>query len=789
MRATLPGAAASLRGLVLPLVVFLLLAGIAGAIWQHIYGLERARARTHFQQVSARQIDGLRHTLELSRPNPASARELAARLLEERSDTRDVSLEIIDLAGDPPETVYRDQNLQPTPMVYAELIQSGAIRWLAEASPRPGYYALTPSNPVLALQWGGFLFALLGATLAFVLQTRTRAVRRQVLGQTSAIRDANEQLEHTNKALQAEAENRFRAEAAQRKSHALQQAIIDSSEYSIISTDSNGIIRLFSPAAEHTFGFSAEEVVGRTTPELFYPAETMAHLEALHQQKGFASLVADTEPHELTLRRRNGARFPANVSIWPLRPGEDGSLQGYLGIVADLSHHKATELRIRFLAHYDTLTELPNRNLFTLRLREALDTCQRHDGRLAVLFLDLDRFKYVNDSLGHQAGDLLLQSVAQRFLTCVRSGDTVARMGGDEFAILLPGLTHNGQAAEVAERILHALHPPFTIRGQHLTVTPSIGIAFCPEDGHDEETLTKNADAAMYQAKEEGRNGYCFYTRQMSSHVSERLAIENELREALEKEEFVLHFQPQINAASGEIVGVEALLRWASPERGLVPPGRFIPIAEDCDLIVPIGEWALRAACRQNRAWQQAGLLAAPVAVNLSARQFDQGNLPELVARVLAETGLPPDLLELELTESLVMGNPERSSDMLSRCKALGLLIAVDDFGTGYSSLAYLRRFPIDRLKIDRSFIRDIVEEPDDAAIAQAIIAMAHSLRLTVVAEGVETEAQLRCLRQWECGIYQGFLYSPPLPGEEITTLLGRIRAERTTGAQPAASA
>ncbi len=793
MRVLLSALRSTAQWFALPLALFLLLAGIADYLTRHTHELEQARTWEHFQQTAARQIDRLRRELEVAVPtDPATAHKLAASLLNARSDARNVSLEIIDLTAAPEaQIVYRDTDPHPTSMTYAELITSGPYRWLVEVSPLPGHYLLTPSDSVRILQWGGLSFALLAALLTAVLQTRARAVRQQVRRQTATIRDNNHRLEKANTALRIEIESRIRAELAQRDSNTLQRAIIDSSEYAIISTDTEGTIQLFNPAAERIFGWTAEEALGRLTPEQFYPAETIAHFKSLYQLSGFGSLIAAAnqgqtgEPHETTLQRRNGNRFPANISIWPLHLDEDGYLQGYLGIIADISHHKATEQRIRFLAHYDALTELPNRNLLNLRLSEALDLCQRHDERLAVLFLDLDRFKYVNDSLGHQAGDMLLQAVARRFTACIRGGDTVARMGGDEFVILLPSISHNEQAAEVAERVLHVLRPPFDIRGQHLSITPSIGIAFYPNDGGDEETLIKHADAAMYQTKEEGRNGYRFYTRQLSSHASERLSIENQLRQALEKKEFVLYFQPQIDVANGTLVGVEALLRWANPEHGLVPPNRFIPIAEDSGLIIPIGEWVLRTACAQNHAWQQAGLPAVPVSVNLSARQFDQSDLPERIARVLAETGLAPGLLELELTESLVMRQPERSSEMLNRCKALGLQIAIDDFGTGYSSLAYLRRFPIDRLKIDRSFIRDIVEEPDDAAITQAIIAMAHSLRLTVVAEGVETEAQRRLLRQWECGTYQGFLYSRPLPAEAITDLLASLGTEPASNARP----
>ncbi len=776
-----PLVAGLLRG-ALPLAIFAALWGAAHHIEQRALDSEQAHTWTRFQRAAMQQINRLRRELAALDHDAADAREAAVRLLGDRRDARDVSLEIIDLGGTHPQPIYRDPDLRPMPMVYAEQIEFGDRRWLAEVSPLPNHYTLTPSSTVEVLQWGGPLLATLGALLAFVLQSRTRAVRRQVLRQTAALERANHQLEHTNSALKAEIERRARSEATLRDTTGLQRAILDSADYAIVSTDGDGLIQLFNPAAERIFGWRADEVLGCATPRLFYAEDELARLDARHGSAGFASLVADARRHrqsllqELSMRRKDGSTFPASLSISPLL-GDDGTVCGYLGIAADISQHKAAESRIRFLAHYDALTELPNRSLLGQRLTEALERSQRQGERLAVLFLDLDRFKYVNDSLGHHAGDLLLQAVSRRFMNCVREDDTVARMGGDEFVILLPALPDRDHAAEIAERIVAALAEPLEVRGQRLTITPSIGIAVYPDDGPDGETLIKNADAAMYLAKEEGRNGYRFYARELSGHVSERLQVENELRQALEEHDFELHYQPQFDVASGEITGIEALLRWRHPQRGLVAPDRFIPIAEDSGLIVPIGEWVLRAACEQVRAWRRAGLLAVPVAVNLSARQFDQPRLAEQIAGVLADTGLEAGQLELELTESLVMRDPERSSETLNRCKALGVEIAIDDFGTGYSSLAYLRRFPIDRLKIDRSFIKDIVTEPDDAAIAQTIVAMAHSLRLTVVAEGVEDAAQLRLLQRWGCDSYQGFLTSRPLPGAQMTALLAGMRA------------
>ncbi|MBR0568118.1 EAL domain-containing protein [Azoarcus sp. L1K30] len=781
---------ASLAQLGLPVIVFIALWSVIGEVERQAHEMEQAQGISRFQRAAAQQVERIQRELD----TPAGRRivdpqSFVPGLLGNRRDARDVSIEIIDLAGSHPTPIYQDPDLRPAAMMYVEQIRVGQQHWLVEVSPLAGHYLLKPSASVETLRWGGPLIGFLGAALVILLQSRSRSVRRQVLRQTSALEHMNHQLERSNSALQAEIARSTEAERSLRNTTTLQRAILDGSEYAIVSTDPEGLIELFNPAAERIFGWRAAEVCGRATPVLLYPAEEVDRLERMHG-KGFLALVGDARDgivstqQELTLRRKNGETFPASLSVSPLH-GPDGTIRGYLGIASDIGERKAAESRIRFLAHYDALTELPNRNYLGQRLSDALERCKRQDRQLALLFLDLDRFKYVNDSLGHQAGDLLLQAVSRRFMSCVRADDTVARTGGDEFVILLPSLHDRGRVVEVASRILAALRDPFDIRGQRLTISPSIGIAIYPDDGADAETLIKHADAAMYQAKEAGRNAYRFFDQQLSRRASERLMIENELRLALERKEFVLYYQPQLDVASGEITGMEALLRWQHPERGLVPPDAFIPIAEDSGLIVPIGDWVLRTACAQAHAWRVSGLIEVPVAVNLSARQFDQPDLPAQIASVLQATGLPTHCLELELTESLVMRDPERSSDTLSRCKALGVSIAVDDFGTGYSSLAYLRRFPINRLKIDRSFIKDIVDEPDDAAIAQTIIAMAHSLRLSVVAEGVERLDQLRLLQHWQCDMYQGFLSSRPLPGDALTALLKGMRAAGVTELAP----
>ncbi len=471
------------------------------------------------------------------------------------------------------------------------------------------------------------------------------------------------------------------------------------------------------------------------------------------------------------------------------RPPDQMLVQSTRSIGSQIGQFMArgqAEERVRHLAHFDELTGLPNRALFNQRLNHALARARRAEQPLAVLFIDLDRFKNVNDTLGHEAGDRVLKEVAQRLRGCLREVDTVSRLGGDEFVVLIETASRPADVAEVAQKILTALARPVALEGQEFHLTASIGISTCPGDSADLQGIMKNADIAMYRAKEQGKNNFQFYSAQINVHTLERVALESDLRHALERDEFVLHYQPKIDIASNRVVGVEALVRWQQSGKPLIPPMQFIPLAEESGLIVPIGEWVLRHACLQNRAWQDQGLPGLRIAVNLSARQFTHANLLQDVARVLRESRLDPAWLELEITEGMVMHDPARAVQLLRELKAMGIHLSLDDFGTGYSSLSYLKRFPLDSVKIDRSFIQDLPRDGDDAGITQAIIAMAHSLRLAVVAEGVETAEQLDFLRSNGCDEMQGYHFSRPLPEDQLRCMLLDIRAAGVLAAKSA---
>ncbi|MDX5410814.1 MAG: EAL domain-containing protein [Thauera sp.] len=555
---------------------------------------------------------------------------------------------------------------------------------------------------------------------------------------------------------------KVRAEAALRQS----SAVFESTRDGVVITTLEPRIVAVNPAYTEITGYSAEEAIGRN-PSLLRSGR---HDRAFYQAMWASLRQVGYWQGEVWNRRANGEVYPQWLTLSTVRD-EAGEPSHYVGVFTDLTQLKRSEQQLEHLTHYDPLTDLPNRLLVQSRLEHAIDQARRHRGRLGVLFVDLDRFKNVNDSLGHPAGDALIQAVAGRLRAGLRVEDTLARLGGDEFLVVIEDLESADEAASVARKLTELVQQPFRVAGdREVIVSASVGISLYPDDGASATDLIQYADAALYQAKAEGRNSFCFYASELTAAVSERMEMEMGLRRALERGELRIHYQPLVSLKGGR-VGAEALLRWQPPGEALVRPDRFIPLAEETGLIVPIGGWVLREACRQARAWLDAGLDFGGVAVNLSVRQFRARDLVSLVAEVLRETGLPAARLQLEITESALMDEVEQAVDTLHRLHALGVTLAVDDFGTGYSSLAYLKRFPIGTLKVDQSFVRGIAVDESDRAIVVATIAMARGLGFSTTAEGVETEAQLAILRTLGCDAYQGFLFSRPLEAAEFARL------------------
>src|SRR5215471_3765434 len=567
-----------------------------------------------------------------------------------------------------------------------------------------------------------------------------------------------------------------RAERAANQSEMRYRMLFQGNLAGVYRTTLDGQILDRNDSFAQIFGYgSREEVLGLPAWNFYLsPEDRKANLARLNERRSLTNF-------EQCMRRKDGSH------VWVLENGSlvegtEGKPAVIEGTIIDITERKRAEEQVKHLAFHDSLTGLPNRLLFNDRLRVAMVHANRYREKLAVLFLDIDRFKVINDSLGHSIGDDLLRRVAERVGGCIRQEDTIARLGGDEFTVLLPGIARHEDAATIANKILEAVRLPFFIEHRELFITTSIGVTVYPADGTDPETLVRNADTAMYRAKEQGRDNYQLYAPQMNSRALERLSLEGRLRQALQNRELVLHYQPLVELASGQLIGAEALLRWQHPELGLIPPGDFIPIAEVSGLIVPIGQWVLWTACAQAKKWHDSGYPGLTVAVNLSSRQFQQAVLVFQVTEALQSSELPPDCLDLEITESNAMQNAELSISALWDLKNLGVRLSMDDFGTGYSSLNYLRRFPIDRIKIDQSFVRDVTRNPDDAAIAAAIIAMAHSLKLTTVAEGVETEEQLEFLREQRCDEMQGYLFSPPVPAPKFQEFLESKKTLGTRG-------
>jgi len=544
--------------------------------------------------------------------------------------------------------------------------------------------------------------------------------------------------------------------------------VFEHSTAAILVTDPAGYIVQVNKAFSRVSGYSAGQVLDQLPGMLTTDRQQATHMQYILGQLN----QRGSWEGEVWLKRKGGENFPAWVGITAVHD-EEGDLVSYVCFFSDISERKASEQRIHRLAYYDALTHLPNRTLFQDRLHSALQHAERHDEWVVLMFLDLDRFKPINDSLGHAAGDRMLKDVAVRLSACVDGDDTVARMGGDEFTLLLqPRASREGalnRAIHVAEQILASLARPFVLEGREFFVTASIGIALAPQDGDELSQLMKNADTAMYHAKERGKNNFQFYQADMNASALERLELESDLRHAQEQGQFVLHYQPQFSGDGRRLTGVEALLRWNHPSRGLVPPDDFIPVLEELGLVVQVGEWVLEEACRQLRAWHDEKIRIPKVSVNLSARQFAEGDLSARIAAIIERTGLPPACLEVELTESILMHDVTSAMQTLHELKRLGLCIAVDDFGTGYSSLNYLKQFPIDVLKIDRSFVDGLPEGEQDAQIARAIIAMAHSLNMMVIAEGVESQAQLDFLREHGCDEVQGYLLGRPVQAQQFS--------------------
>lgn len=549
---------------------------------------------------------------------------------------------------------------------------------------------------------------------------------------------------------------------------------IEQTADAVVITDLKGSIEYVNPAFEKNTGFSRGEALGGN-PRL---VKSGKHDAAFYKELWGTILRGEVFRGVLTNRRKDGSLYFEEKTITPLKDGA-GRITHFVSTGKNVTERMKTQKRLDRLSYYDTLTGLPNRNLFRDRLTRILGRARRHGLLAAVLFLDIDNFKTINDSLGHEVGDRLLKAVAKRLKTCVREEDAVARLGGDEFVLMLEGVGHTQDVAGTAQKLLDSLVKPFRLGEHEVFAGASIGITMYPSDGEDTDTLLRNADTAMYRAKERGRNAYQFYTADMTTRVREHLALRTQLRRALERDELRLQYQPMLDLRSGQVTALEALVRWQHPDHGMIPPDRFIPLAEETGLIVPLGEWVLRSVCAQLRAWRETDMAPIRVAVNISGRQFaDPSFIHSLgcLGCLLGRQGQCAGVMEFEITESVLMQHEQAALDALRVFREKGIRIAIDDFGTGYSSLSYLTRFQVDTLKIDRSFIRDMAAGEKAAALVRAMIAMTHTLELQVVAEGVETPAEVALLRDFDCDIIQGYFFSPPLPAEAIPGFLGAPR-------------
>ena len=596
----------------------------------------------------------------------------------------------------------------------------------------------------------------------------------QRLQAEAALRQAHDELEkrvEERTAELTEANVNLLREIDERKRYEeqlqLAASVFENTIEGIIITDQQGTIESVNAAFTAITGYQPEEVVGRNPSLLQSGRQGREFYERLWRQL----LKEGQWSGEIWNRRKSGEAYPQWLAITMLR-NEAGEISRFVGVFHDITDIKQSEEQLKYQAHYDALTGLPNRQLFNDRLNNALAQARRNRNRLAVLFLDLDHFKNINDSLGHPTGDVFLQKVAERLKSCCREEDTVARLGGDEFILILPGVKGAQDAVTFVQRVMDYFAEPITLSGQKIFPRASIGITLFPFDGQDPETLVRNADMAMYKAKEKGRNTYAMFTEAMNEEVRRNLMLENSLRHGLRHQEFGVFYQPKIDLATGGISGVEALVRWHRDPGEPVGPSEFISLAEDTGLIFPLGEWIFKTACRQARTWQNAGFEPLSMAVNLSPKQFRHEYLLRLVEATLDETGLPPNLLNLEITENIIMLDVDAATKTMTRLAGMGVHISIDDFGIGYSSLNYLRRFPLNVLKIDKSFVQEIPHSADDIAIIKAILSIARSMNLKVVAEGVETLEQLAFVRDEGCHEMQGFLFSRPVPAERCTDIL-----------------